>query len=196
MKSWTLRNIGTCSWTSSYNLVFVGGEELAGPTSTSLAANVNPGQTITVSVNFEAPDVNGTHKGTWGLRNATGVIFSNFWVQIKVGDSGGGKFAVTHITYTFSLSDYAGKDDCPLMTAHITTNGPGEVTYRWTRSDGAIADMELVTFGSAGTKDVLTHWALGSVWAGQTHWLGIYVEDPNHQDFGHKSFTQACAPLA
>lgn len=194
VKSWTLKNIGTCSWTPSYMLVFVSGDSLAGPSNVSLAANVNPGQTITVSASLEAPDQNGTYHGNWGLRNAAGVVFSHFWVQIKVGGGTGGKFAVTHVTYTFSLSDYAGKDDCPLMTAHITTNGPGDVTYHWTRSDGAGGAAETVNFGAAGTKDVSTHWALGSVWAGDTHWLGIYVDDPNHQDFGHKTFTQACAP--
>ena len=195
VKSWTLKNIGSCSWTPSYSLVFVSGDALAGPANVGLAANVNPSQNITVSVNLEAPDANGTYRGNWGLRNAAGVIFSSFWVQIKVSSGGGGgAFAVTHVTYTFSQSDYAGKDDCPMMTAHITTNGPGDVTYRWTRSDGANASMQSVNFASAGTKNVETHWALGSVWAGDTHWLGIYVDEPNHQEFGHQTFTQACAP--
>ncbi|HEY5982914.1 MAG TPA: NBR1-Ig-like domain-containing protein [Anaerolineales bacterium] len=192
-KTWTLKNTGTCSWTPSYSLVFVSGDALGGSANSSLAANVNPGQSITVSVNLEAPDGNGTYHGNWGLRNAAGVIFANFWVQIKVA-SGGGAFAVTHVTYTFSLSDFAGKSNCPMMTAHITTNGPGEVVYHWTRSDGASASTQNVTFAAAGTKDVVTQWALGSVWAGDTHWLGIYIDEPNHQDFGHKTFTQACAP--
>lgn len=191
-KSWTLKNIGTCSWTPSYSLVFVSGDAMAGPANVSLAANVNSGQTVTVSVNLEAPDGNGTYRGNWGLRNAAGVIFSSFWVQIKVTSGGGGAFAVTHVTYTFSEADYAGQDNCPQMTAQITTNGPGEVSYRWTRSDGASAPLQSVTFAAAGTKNVSTNWALGATWEGTEHWLGLYIDEPNHQDFGHKTFTDAC----
>lgn len=192
-KTWTLKNIGTCSWTPSYSLVFVSGDALAGPANVSLATNVNPSQNITLSVNLEAPDANGTYRGNWGLRNAAGVIFSSFWVQVKVASDGGdGEFAVTHVTYTFSEADYAGKDDCPQMTAQITANGPGEVTYRWTRSDGATAPIQSVNFAAAGTKNVSTNWALGATWEGTEHWLGLYIDEPNHQDFGHKAFTDAC----
>lgn len=192
-KTWTLKNIGTCSWTPSYSLMFVSGDALAGPANVGLAANVNPGQNVTVSVNLEAPDANGTYHGNWGLRNAAGVIFSSFWVQVKVASGGGaGEFAVTSVTYTFSEADYAGMDDCPQMTAHITANGPGEVTYRWTRSDGASAPIQSVNFATAGTKNVTGNWALGSTWEGTEHWLGLYIDEPNHQEFGHKAFTDAC----
>jgi len=195
VKSWTLKNVGTCSWTPSYSLAFVSGDVMGGPAKVALTGNVNSGQTTAFSMSLEAPDADGTYLGKWGLRNSAGVLFAQFWVQIKVGDADDqGKFAVTHVSYTFSLSDYAGKDDCPMMTAHITTNGPGDVTYRWTRSDGASSPDESLSFASAGTKDVVTHWALGSAWEGDTHWLGIYVDEPNHQDFGHKTFTKACAP--
>ena len=81
-----------------------------------------------------------------------------------------------------------------MMIAHIATNAAGDVDYHWTRSDGDTAPVQTINFAAASTKNVETHWALGSASAGDTHWLGIYVDEPNHQDFGHKSFTQACAP--
>lgn len=101
-------------------------------------------------------------------------------------------FAVIHVTYGFSHWSDAGYVNCPRVTASISTNGPGTVTYRWTRSDGSQSSPATLTFGSAGTISVKYDWALGSVWNGQTFWVGLYVDDPNHQDFGHKSFTQAC----
>lgn len=102
------------------------------------------------------------------------------------------EFAVTHITYSFSEADYGGHDDCPMVTAHITTNGPGDVTYVWKRSDNASAPTQSLHFGSAGTKDVSQNWALGHTWEGTEFWLGIYIDEPNHQQFGSQSFTDAC----
>ncbi|HEY5902838.1 MAG TPA: hypothetical protein VIU38_03755 [Anaerolineales bacterium] len=105
---------------------------------------------------------------------------------------GSAEFAVTSVTYSFSQVDQPSGSDCPYMTAHITANGAGDVTYVWKRSDNASGPTESVHFNSAGTKDVSTYWALGAVWEGTEHWLGIYIDNPNHQDFGHKSFTDAC----
>ncbi len=191
-KTWRFRNIGTCSWTPSYALVFVSGESMGGPSVQALSGNVNPGQTVDISAALIAPSSNGTHMGNWGLRNAAGVIFAHFYVQIKVGGGGGGAFAVIHVTYTLSTWSDSGHTDCPRVTAHITTNDAGSVTYHWTRSDSSSASSATLTFGSAGTQSINYDWALGSVWAGTTSWVGIYIDDPNHQDFGHKTFTTAC----
>jgi len=102
------------------------------------------------------------------------------------------EFAVTGVSYSFSQADYGGHSDCPMVTAQITANGPGDVTYVWKRSDNASGPTFDLHFDSAGTKSVSANWALGSVWEGTEHWLGIYIDDPNHQEFGHKSFTDAC----
>jgi hypothetical protein len=191
-KTWRFRNNGTCSWTPSYALVYVSGESMSGPSAQALSGNVNPGQTVDLSVALTAPSANGTHVGNWGLRNAAGVIFAHFYVQIKVDDGSGGAFAVIHVTYTLSIWSDAGHTDCPRVTAHITTNGAGSVDYHWTRSDSSSAPTATLNFGSAGTQSINYDWALGSTWAGTTSWVGIYIDGPNHQDFGHKTFTTAC----
>lgn len=194
-KTWRLKNIGTCSWTPSYAVVFINGTSMNGPSVQALAGNVNPGQTVDVSVNLEAPGPNGTYTGNWGLRNAAGVIFSHFYVQIVVnsGGGGGGPFAVIHVTYDLGTFTDGSYHDCPVMTAHITTSSGGDVSYHWTRSDGASAPVQTIHFNSGSTMDVTEQWRLGSVWNGQSHWLGIYIDSPNHQDFGHLSFTTACS---
>jgi hypothetical protein len=104
------------------------------------------------------------------------------------------EFAVTSVTYTFSEDpvDHGGKSDCPLVTAHITVNGGGDVTYAWKRSDGSGPPPESLHFAAAGTQDVSQGWWLPHIQEGTEHWLGIYIDDPNHQQFGHKSFTDAC----
>lgn len=182
-KTWRLKNIGSCSWTPSYALVFTGGDSMSGPAAQALTGNVNPGQSVDISVNLTAPSGNGTYKGNWGLRNAAGVIFAHFYVQVKVGDSGGGAFAVTSVT--FSNSGGCGGFT---TTASITVNGPGTVNYHWIRSDNSTnaTDHPPLVFSSAGAQDVSKSW--NTTYPGLS-WIDIYIDSPNHQQFGRASFT-------
>lgn len=193
-KTWRLRNVGSCSWTPSYALVFTGGEAMAGPAAQSLVGNVNPGQTVDISVALTGPASDGTHTGNWGLRNASGVIFSHFYVQISVGGGGStpASFAVTHVTYDYGTSNNGSYQNCPTITAHITTNAAGDVQYHFTRSDGAGAPVDTLHFAAAGTKDVSEAWYLPTAAGSATRWIGIYIDSPNHQDFGHQTFTTTC----
>lgn len=196
-KTWRLKNIGTCSWTPSYAVVFFSGDQMSGPSAQALTGNVNPGQTVDISVNLTSPASNGTKVGYWKLRNAAGVTFAQFYVQIKVssgggGGSGGGPFAVIHVTYDLSTFNEGSYTGCPIVTAHITTNGAGDVQYHWVRSDGP-ESVQTLHFGSATTKNVSEKWYLGSAAPG-TQWLGIYIDSPNHQDFGHININKCTTP--
>jgi hypothetical protein len=91
-KIWTLKNTGTCSWNSSYSLVFYKGEGMSGPGVNQFTTGiVAPNQSVQVSVNLKAPVSAGTFRGEWMLRNASNVLFglgadasASFWVEIKV----------------------------------------------------------------------------------------------------------------
>jgi hypothetical protein len=90
-KTWRLQNVGTCTWTSSYALVFISGDALSGPSTVSLSGNVSPGEAVDLTVNLVAPSSKGHYRGTWKLRNASGVLFgigtqadTAFWVDINV----------------------------------------------------------------------------------------------------------------
>lgn len=196
VKTWRLKNIGTCSWTTSYAVVFDHGEQMGGPAAQALTGNVNPGQTVDISINLKAPASTGTKTGYWKLRNAAGVTFTQFYVQIKVtgGGGGSGAFAVTSVTYSVGTWSDAGHTNCPRVTANITANGAGTVTFKWTREDTpGGGSLQTLTFASAGTQSVNYDWARGSVWAGTPTWVGVYVDNPNHQDFGKIDFSTACA---
>jgi len=91
VKTWRIKNIGTCSWTPSYALVFSSGDSINGPSAVALTRNVNSGETIELSVTLTAPNKDGNYRGYWKLRNASGVLFgfgaqadTAFWVDIKV----------------------------------------------------------------------------------------------------------------
>ncbi|MCK4489053.1 MAG: hypothetical protein KAU23_02275, partial [Anaerolineales bacterium] len=54
-KTWRLKNVGSCAWTSGYDIVFSGGDAMDAPASVQLTAGtVNPGQNVDVSVDMTA----------------------------------------------------------------------------------------------------------------------------------------------
>jgi hypothetical protein len=88
-KTWRLENVGTCTWTSDYSLVWFSGEQLDAPLSVPLGGNTAQGQSVDLSVEMKAPDIAGTFQSWWKLRNPAGVLFgigpngdAAFWVRI------------------------------------------------------------------------------------------------------------------
>ena len=75
VKTWRLKNKGTCAWSSAYTLIFDRGHQMSGPVSVSLPGNVYPGENIDISVTLTAPSTEGHYTGYWMLRNAFGVNF-------------------------------------------------------------------------------------------------------------------------
>jgi hypothetical protein len=91
-KTWRLKNIGSCTWTSGYSLVFDHGDQMSAPASQQLTAGtVAPGGTIDVSVDLLSPAAPGTYQGFFKLRASDSSIFgigpdhnTAFWVKIQV----------------------------------------------------------------------------------------------------------------
>ena len=91
-KTWRLKNVGSCAWTSGYDIVFSGGDAMDAPSSVQLTlGTVNPGQNVDVSVDLVAPASAGTYRGNWQVRDPSDVIFGIensssglFWVEIEV----------------------------------------------------------------------------------------------------------------
>jgi hypothetical protein len=91
VKTWRLKNNGSCTWTSGYSMVFYNGDAMSGPASAPITnGTVPPGSTLDISVTLIAPTTPGTYRGNWRLRNAGGALFGigpnadeSFWVQIK-----------------------------------------------------------------------------------------------------------------
>lgn len=92
IKTWRLRNTGTCTWNSAYAIVFQEGDSLGSPPSAPLTSGtVAPGETVDISLTLKAPEQPGTYQGFFNLRNSGGQIFGlgdqgdkNFWVKIRV----------------------------------------------------------------------------------------------------------------
>ena len=88
VKSWRVRNSGTCTWDSNYRLVFDRGNVAAaqmGGQPVAVQGTVAPGATYDFSVNLVAPTVPGVYQGFWQMRNPSNVAFGEtIWVGIRV----------------------------------------------------------------------------------------------------------------
>lgn len=94
VKTWRIKNRGTCTWTPDYTLAFNGGDQLGATTSVRLPGYVAPGQSVDVSVTLTAPNTPGSYKGYWIMRNTAGALFGTgdkanipIYVDIRVRQS-------------------------------------------------------------------------------------------------------------
>jgi hypothetical protein len=105
-KTWRLKNIGACAWTTSYSLVFDTGAQMGAPASIKFPSEVKPGQTIDISVDMTAPTTAGRYIGYWKFKNASGVLFGigagankAWWVEINVTGT-----STTGVAYDFTAN--------------------------------------------------------------------------------------------
>lgn len=84
VKTWKIKNSGTCTWRAGYTLVFAYGEKMSG-VAQPLTADVLPGEEAEVSVQFKAPAKAGEYRSYWRMANANGSAFGeNVYVFIIV----------------------------------------------------------------------------------------------------------------
>jgi hypothetical protein len=141
VKTWKIQNAGTTTWSTSYTLAFVSGEQMGTVTSVPLTQSVAPGQQVDVSVNMAAPTADGTYQGYWKLKNASGQFFNDsVYVMIKVGAGGSGTAAptstgsagnpVSNLSMSVDEGTYLGQ--CPhtfSFAATFSVNQSASLTY-------------------------------------------------------------------
>ncbi len=126
-KTWRIKNVGSCTWSAAYAIVFVSGNAMSGPSSTGLNATVRPGEMIDVSVNLTAPSSTGDYTGNWALRTTSGTIFGigksheeSFWVKISV---------KTADTIAYNLADKGCDASWKSTTGSLTCPGSEDLTH-------------------------------------------------------------------
>lgn len=150
-KTWRIRNLGTCTWTTAYSLVFISGDRLSAPKSVALAGNVAPGQSIDVSVPMAAPNHSGRYKGYWALRNSSGAIFGfgasaaeNIYVDVKV--SG-------YLVTTYDLLDKA----CTAAWSNSSQDLPCPGADKDARGFVFVMNSPKLEDGSTQSRGLITH---------------------------------------
>jgi hypothetical protein len=93
-KTWRLKNVGSCTWTPAFSLVFIQGDLMGAKAVIAFSdftdLDIPPNGYVMASVELAAPKPAGHYKGYWMLRSADGITFglgSNgrdwFWVDIE-----------------------------------------------------------------------------------------------------------------
>ena len=84
VKTWKIKNTGSCTWGTGYSVIFAYGEKMSG-VSEPFTATVAPNEEVEISVRFKAPDNTGQYSSVWRMANAgTSPFGENFFVLIVV----------------------------------------------------------------------------------------------------------------
>ncbi len=85
IKTWKVKNNGSCEWGPGYVLAYAGYSESMSGQFVALTDVVLPGEEVDVSVQFKAPAQAGTYLSAWQMRNPAGVTFEEIiFVRILV----------------------------------------------------------------------------------------------------------------
>lgn len=115
-KTWRIRNSGSCTWDTRFDIGFVDGTQMTSAKFWDLKQEVKPGSTVDISIDMTAPSTTGTYQANFQMVNPNGVRFGtgpeskgSFWVKIEVTDGKG-------MVYSFA------KNACDARWSTSTTN--------------------------------------------------------------------------
>ncbi len=86
VKTWKIKNAGTCTWGAGYTLIYSYGDKMSGVPQ-PINGVVAPGQEIEISIQFKAPTLIGEYVSAWTLANSKGIPFfgnSNKPLYVKI----------------------------------------------------------------------------------------------------------------
>lgn len=165
IKTWRVRNTGTCVWGPTYTLAYYSEDAMGAPASVPLAVTF-PNQTLDISVPLTASTKAGPQRGNFVLENPAGLIMkidedSRLWVIINVaaggaanptsapaqnptsapaqgGASGGGP-GYANVTCAFTLDAAKVNETIAAINAYRAQNGLTPYTVNARLSEAALA---------------------------------------------------------
>jgi len=83
IKTWRIKNTGTCPWRTGYSVVYGYGDSKMSGVAQPLISEVQAGQEVEVSVEFKAPATPGTYQSFWRISSPNGGPFGKFF-SVKI----------------------------------------------------------------------------------------------------------------
>ncbi len=179
VKTWRIKNNGTCVWDPSYQLVFASGDQMSGPAGVPIN-NTAPGANLDVSVSLKASGTESAtpYAGKWTLKASNGVIFGGQYTVVIVvplpasptptptatpsATPGGGPWA-GHWDTNCGPDACAGMDLVQTGNTVVGTYAGGGGTI-----NGSVSGNHLHGTWTRGTSGSIDWWLNGS----QTKWRG------------------------
>lgn len=210
-KRWYLRNDGDCTWNQEYELLYWSGDLLGGYVEYPFTDIAQPGETLEIPIQLQAPATAGTYTGYWKMRSKSGYVFgvgplnAPASVSVDVRNPDDIEYAITSVEYYMVREP---EEACPAnvdwtIYAKVTTNGPMDIRYQFYQreNDGGIVPQKKgwMRFDEAGTKTVNTLWRLNKCVNNQPRFVSLVILD-NYDDvpiyqYPEFSFVNDCPDL-
>lgn len=199
-KTWTIKNLGTCTWDSAYQLIFWSGEKMGSSLSYPLPEKVLPGEQKDITIYLQAPATEGSYTGYWRLQTpwnanfGVGQYSQAFYTSIVVDKKPQREYGILSATYNIVRDPAVG---CPAnvrftVYATITTNGPFEFDYYWEQKDGNESAVKHLVFDAAGSKTISREWLVGRGNSPNDRWMQIIVVSPEVIEYSKAVFANTC----
>jgi len=201
-KVWQIQNTSSCTWDTSYKIVFWDGDVMGGGYVYSFPQQALPGDTVNVSLVLTAPSDGGEYKGSWKLQTPSGYDFgvgydSPFWVDIVVGSGTPANnktqtaYGITSVTYDLKYScTTANQFDTVIV--NITSNGPITINFKWLQSDGVQEGNKKLTFTEATTMSATHEWHWGVSSSRNPRWVKLIITSPTYEEYPQYTLTTVC----
>ena len=75
IKTWRIKNSGTCDWTTSYSLTFSAGNSFGAPASVPFTKTTKPGETLDIDLSMISPSTTGDFTSSWMITGPNSSVF-------------------------------------------------------------------------------------------------------------------------
>ncbi len=199
-KTWEIQNTSSCTWDTSYKIIFWSGDVLGGGFVYNLPQVTAPGGIVPISLVLVAPTDEDTYTSEWMLQTPDGTEFgvgeysTPFFAEIAVSDDKKPGYTITKVEYQIVRSPATG---CPAnvhwtVYATVTTNGPFEFSYYWVQKDGNNSKPKTAEIEAAGTITFERLWIIGLANTPGEKWMEFHVSDPFTKNYGKAVFLSDC----
>jgi hypothetical protein len=152
VKTWRVRNSGTCAWESGTAWVFESGDKMSGPDSVG-APSTAAGDTADISVHLTAPVTPATYTGYWRMHRPAGEPFGTpIYVRIVVTAGAGTQTPAASASATATSQPGVGPT-ISYFHADVQEADPGDtITLAWKAEDATSATLyHLMPTGQLGS---------------------------------------------
>jgi len=167
VKTWRIRNSGTCTWGEGTKFVYISGETFGAPASVAVPTTA-PDAQVDISVSMTAPAVPGTYRSNWQLQDPSGEAYGGtFYVQIVVEGPATptptvapsapsnltGAVATDCESVTFTWTAATGQTAYRLEGPSLLVNLPADATtYVWEDPPAGSSVVTLIAIGQGGAE--------------------------------------------
>ena len=173
---------------------------MGGLTSYPLPVEVAPNEQKDITIYLQAPATDGTFTGYWRIQTpwesnfGVGPSDEPFYVEVAVSSATKVKYGVASVTYELVRNPPTG---CPTNVryetyATISANGPMQLHYFWSQSDGNESGTKRYDFTEAGSITVSREWMIGKGDSPSPRWIQIIVTSPTYQEFDKVEILNNC----